>query len=407
MPSSPQDSIDSQTPSGTPSAEGQPAPASPARPAAWRLHVALFLATVASAFVTSLGQGRTLREELLHAAQYTAALMTILLCHEFGHYVAARLHKVDASLPFFIPLPFLSPFGTMGAVIRMRDPIRTRRALLDIGAAGPLAGLVVAVPLYAWGVAHSHLVALDSSSYGVELGNSLLLRALDHLFGPAVPPGMDILLSPVAFAAWAGMFVTMINLLPVGQLDGGHVAYALFGPRQNGIGRWVHRSTLVFFFVSVASSVARDARAGMPGSFVAFEPGVWHLGRHVNDALFWLVWFEVLAVLGAVSSHGRPGRGDADTPQLAQGTRIFGTLGLVLLAGMLRDKSSPVLWGSWFVGLAVLLVMESRWGALGPTSDLLDHPATGPERLGLGRSVVAAFTLALFAALFMPTPLSL
>ena len=187
MPSSPQDSIDSPTPSGTPSAEGQPAPASPARPAAWRLHVALFLATVASAFVTSFGQGRTLREELLHAAQYTAALMAILLCHEFGHYVAARLHKVDASLPFFIPMPFISPFGTMGAVIRMRDPIRTRRALLDIGAAGPLAGLVVAVPLYAWGVAHSQLVALDGSSYGVELGDSLLLRTLDHLFGPAVP----------------------------------------------------------------------------------------------------------------------------------------------------------------------------------------------------------------------------
>jgi membrane-associated protease RseP (regulator of RpoE activity) len=353
---------------------------------------------VASAFVTSLGKPHPGREDVVHAAQYTAAIMAILLCHEFGHYIAARIHKVDATLPFFIPLPFISPFGTMGAVIRMRDPIGTRRALLDIGAAGPLAGFAVALPLYAWGVAHSRVIALDGSGDTIQLGNSLLLRALDHLFGPPVPAGMDVLLSPVAFAAWAGMFVTMINLLPVGQLDGGHVAYALFGPRQNEIARWVHRSTLAFFFVSLASSIMPDVRAGA---------GLWHLGRHVNDALFWLVWFEVLSVLGALASRGRRGWRDADTPRLAQSTRIFATVGLAMMAGMLRDKSSPLLWGTWFLGLAVLLVMEARWGALGPSSDLLDHPATSAKPLGIGRSIVAAITLALFVALFMPTPLSL
>ncbi len=280
----------------------------------------------------------------------------------------------------------------------MRDPIRTRRALLDIGAAGPLAGFAVAVPLYAWGVAHSRVVALDGGGDTIQLGDSLLLRALDHLFGPAVPPGMDVLLSPVAFAAWAGMFVTMINLLPVGQLDGGHVAYALFGTRQNGIARWVHRSTLAFFFVSLVSSVASDVHAGM---------GLWHLGRHVNDALFWLVWFEVLAALGGVASRERPGSHEGDEPRLAQSTRIFATVGLAVIAGVLRDKSSPLVWATWFVGLGVLLVMEARWGALGPASELLDHPATEPEPIGIGRSIVAAFTLALFAALFMPTPLAL
>ena len=98
------------------------------------------------------------RAALAHAAQFTGALLAILLAHEFGHYIAARLHKVDASLPFFIPLPILSPFGTMGAVIRMRSVIPTRRALFDIGAAGPLAGLALAIPLYAWGVAHSEVV---------------------------------------------------------------------------------------------------------------------------------------------------------------------------------------------------------------------------------------------------------
>jgi membrane-associated protease RseP (regulator of RpoE activity) len=165
------------------------------------------------------------------------------------------------SLPYFIPLPMLSPFGTMGAVIRMRSIIPTRRALLDIGAAGPLAGLALALPLYAWGAAHSHVVPLDGQ--GTELGDSLLLRLLDRWFAPPVPAGTALYLSPVANAAWAGMFVTMINLLPVGQLDGGHVAYALAGRRQDRAALIVHRSMLAFFFVSLASYLLRDARAGM------------------------------------------------------------------------------------------------------------------------------------------------
>jgi membrane-associated protease RseP (regulator of RpoE activity) len=359
--------------------------------------VALFAATVASAFVTQLPAGLPLREALRDAGQYTGALMAILLCHEFGHYIAARIHGVDASLPFFIPMPFVSPFGTMGAVIRMRDAIRKRHALLDIGAAGPLAGFVVAVPLYAWGVAHSKVVSIDGPSYGVELGDSLLLRALDHLFGPHVVPGItDISLSPVAFAAWAGMFVTMINLIPAGQLDGGHVAYALFGARQNVIARWVHRSMLAFFFVSLASSILPDVRAGAP---------FWHIGKHVNDALFWLLWFEVLAFLGSMTAPRSPR--DPEVPRLGQGTRVFATLGLAIIAGALREKSSPFAWATWFAGLTVLLVMEARWGALGPATDLTDHPPTSGEPLGRGRSVVAVVTLALFVALFMPTPFSL
>ena len=109
--------------------------------------------------------------------QYTASLLAILLAHEFGHYIAARIHKVDASLPFFIPLPLLSPFGTMGAVIRMRGVIPTRRALLDIGAAGPLAGLALAIPLYAWGVAHSQVVPIDGSLAGGVRGARRLAAA--------------------------------------------------------------------------------------------------------------------------------------------------------------------------------------------------------------------------------------
>ncbi|HEX8789988.1 MAG TPA: site-2 protease family protein [Polyangiaceae bacterium] len=359
---------------------------------AWRTNAWLFLATVASCLVTQWPTDRGWHAAALQAAGYTVALLAILLCHEFGHYIAARIHRVDASLPYFIPLPILSPFGTMGAVIRMRSVIPTRRALLDIGAAGPLAGLVVAIPVYIWGIAHSKVIAPDLSGGNVmEFGESLLTKLIEHVFGPSVPEGMDIELSPVAFAGWAGMFVTMINLLPVGQLDGGHVAYSLFGPRQNRIAQWVHRSMLAFFFVSVVSFVARDVRSGI---------GLWHLGRHVQNSLFWLVWFEVLPILGSFSTGGGPDR-------LGVRTRAFAILGLALLAGFFHDRTSILLWVAWFAGLAVLLVMEARWGALRNDSTLLDHPATGAEPLRAGRVAVAIITLAFFALLFMPTPISM
>lgn len=399
MPSSSPDSSDSPPPSAMPSPEGAGARAAPAPGGfAWRLNAGLFLATVASCLMTAFYTDGGSGSAGLHAAQYTASLLAILLAHEFGHYIAARIHGVDASLPFFIPMPLVSPFGTMGAVIRMRSTIPTRRALLDIGAAGPLAGLVVAIPLYAWGVAHSRVIPIDDGSGGgsVQLGNSLLLRLLDHLFAPPVPPGSDVLLSPVAFAGWAGMFVTMINLLPAGQLDAGHVAYALFGPRQNRIAQWVHRSMLAFFFVSVASYVARDVRGGF---------ALWRIGRHVNDSLFWLVWFEVLAILGSLGP--RPANGEARGSPLGTSQRIVATVGLALLAGVFHDQTAVAFWLAWFFGLGVLLAMELRWGALRPDSPLLDHPPTGAEPLGAGRAIVAVVTLAFFVLLFMPTPFSL
>jgi membrane-associated protease RseP (regulator of RpoE activity) len=372
------------------------APPAAAKPLAWRTNAWLFAATVASVLVTQWDSSETPRIALLHASQFTGALLAILLAHEFGHYIAARIHKVDASLPFFIPLPVLSPFGTMGAIIRMRSVIPTRRALFDIGAAGPLAGLVLAIPLYAWGAAHSTVVSLDTAGAGLQLGDSILLKLLDHLFAPPTPSGTDLMLSPVAFAAWGGMFVTMINLLPVGQLDGGHVAFALFGPRQNRVAQWVHRSMLVFFFVSVGSFCARDLRAGL---------GLGHLGRHVNSSLFWLVWFEVLAVLGTLS---QPRRSHEDpVSPLDLRTRGFATLGLAVLAGVLQDRSSPAPWLAWFLGLGVLLTMEARWGALRASSTILDHPPTGAKPLGLGRAVLAIITLAFFGLLFMPTPIGL
>jgi membrane-associated protease RseP (regulator of RpoE activity) len=373
-----------------------------AQPAKWRTNLVLFLATVASVFFTGVATqgggsaGYLTREPLVRGGQFAATILVILVAHELGHYVAARLHKVDASLPYFIPMPLLSPFGTMGAVIRMRGVIPTRRALLDIGASGPIAGLCFAIPLYIWGASHSHLVPITAPGEGsVQLGESILMKVLDHVFAPAKPEGMDLELSPIAFGAWGGMFVTMINLLPVGQLDGGHVAYALFGTKQDRYAQLIHRSMLAFFFVVVFGHVARDVSGGL---------GLYYLGRHLANSLFWLVWFQVLAILGLLASRGR---GDDLPPEaLTVRMRLAATVGLVAIASVARDNRSPLLPLAFFAGLALLIAMEIKGGVL-RRHDLLDHPATGAAPLDRPRAVVAVLTLVVFALLFMPEPFTM
>src|SRR5271154_1629236 len=177
----PQDSSGSPPHSATPSSERAAPPGPAAPPLTWRANAWLFLATVGSAFITHLGfqGGEPLRLASFHAVQFTAALLSILLAHEFGHFIAARIHKVDASLPYFIPLPMLSPFGTMGAIISMRGRIKSRNALLDIGASGPLAGLVVAIPVLAWGLVHSKVGIVVSP--GAQEGQNLLYLAMKRV----------------------------------------------------------------------------------------------------------------------------------------------------------------------------------------------------------------------------------
>ncbi len=349
MPSSLPDSSTSPPPSATPSAEV------PSR-RTWRLNAALFAATVCSVFFAHayFRDDAFSPRALSEGGAFSATLLSILLAHEFGHYVAARLHKVDASLPFFSPLP-LPPFGTMGAVIQMRGVIPSRRALLDIGASGPLAGLVIAIPAYAWGVHHSFETVAAPADGAGELGESLLVRILDHFFAPHIAQGVELVYSPVAFAAWAGFFFTMMNLVPVGQLDAGHVAYALVGRRQNRFGQIAHRAMLAFFVVSVGVLVTRDVRAGF---------GLYHLGDDVSRSLFWLLWFEVQAVLGAVTSRGRPDVEDDPGARLPIRTRIAAIVGLALLAMFGKDVHAVAFWFAWFAGLAILIGMEARWGVL-------------------------------------------
>ena len=363
-----------------------------ASPPRWRLHAQLFAATVASVFYTGLDGGKAWwrpslsGESMKHGLLFAGSLLAILVAHESGHYVAARLHKVSASLPYFIPMPLVSPFGTMGAVIRMSGTIRTRNALLDIGASGPLAGLVFAIPLYLWGTAHPQFVEPSSAEGLANLGESILTRVLDHFAAPPTPPNMLVLSSPVAFGSWAGLFVTMINLLPVGQLDGGHVAYALLGPRQDRVAVFVHRSMLAFFFVSVTSFVLRDVRSGL---------GLHHLGDAVGNSVFWLVWFEALAILGSLSSQAQGPSGErAARETIPIRTRATATVSLALLAGFGREHGSPLLWGAWFAGLGLLLAMEARSGVLRSHS-LLDHPPTSAAPLDRARTWVAVVTLPL------------
>jgi len=191
---------------------------------------------------------------LISGTPFAATVLAILGIHEFGHYFAARSYRASVSLPYFIPAPppiFL--FGTMGAIIRMRSPARDRNSLFDIAAAGPLAGLAVAIPAMLIGLAWSSVMAAPAGGH-VAFGNSLLMSALVHLRFGAVPEGMVVWTHPMADAAWAGFFVTALNLFPVGQLDGGRIAYALFGRRHRLVGQLTIVATLLLGLVTGATN---------------------------------------------------------------------------------------------------------------------------------------------------------
>jgi membrane-associated protease RseP (regulator of RpoE activity) len=163
---------------------------------------------------------------------YSLTVLTILGVHELGHYYACRRYRVDASLPYFLPAPIL--IGTLGAFIRIRQPIPTKRLLFDIGVAGPIAGFVVAVPALFIGVALSEVLPLpgDFGEFALVFGEPLLFRLAAWTIWGAFPEGYSLNLHPMGFAAWVGLLATALNLFPIGQLDGGHISYAVFGARS-------------------------------------------------------------------------------------------------------------------------------------------------------------------------------
>jgi membrane-associated protease RseP (regulator of RpoE activity) len=260
------------------------------------LHVVLLLVTALTTTVAGgLWNGAPLEASstlLIAGLPFSATLLAILLAHEMGHYLMCRRYRVDASLPYFLPAPpLIFMWGTIGAFIRIRARFPDRRALFDIGAGGPWAGFVLAVAAMAWGLAHSTIAATPVESGMIEFGDSLLTRWLVYVLLDV--DSSQVLLHPVAFAGWTGLLVTSLNLLPVGQLDGGHVLYAVFRGRLR--------------IVSVA--------------LIAFL--VW-LGFERSES--WLIW---AAILTSMLILGHPPTIDDDRP-LGRG-RILGAVASGLL----------------------------------------------------------------------------
>lgn len=238
---------------------------------------------------------------------FSVSLMTILLAHEFGHFILCEKYGVNATLPFFIPAPTL--IGTMGAFIRIKSPIRSRKALFDIGVAGPIAGFVVAVPLLLLGLSMSKPLAPVTGVESLGIGFPAVFRLAHWILTPssatAVPLG-QLALHPIAVAAWVGMFATALNLLPGGQLDGGHIVYAI-SPRAH---KWVSRMSVVV---------------------LAFLSCFW---------VGWLVWAAILGVTGWRHPPVAP------WPELAATRRRMSLVPLVLLA--LTLVPAPILGQGWF-----------------------------------------------------------
>jgi membrane-associated protease RseP (regulator of RpoE activity) len=228
----------------------------------------------------------------LHGLWYSGTVLAILGCHELGHYVACRYYGVDASRPFFIPVPpplfylGLVPIpppvmtGTLGAFIRIREPIPSKRILFDIGIAGPIAGFVVAVPALFIGLALSHLATVPPNFSGFALGEPLLFKLGIHLFFGARPPGVDVNLHPMAFAAWFGFLATALNLFPVGQLDGGHITYSVLGRRSSTV-------TLVTLVVAIGLTYSSPS---------------------------WFVWTTLMVVMLVAFGRHHPRVFDEDVP---------------------------------------------------------------------------------------------
>ncbi len=204
------------------------------------LHIALFLVTLLCTLVAgTLQQGINPLDNpalLWKGIPFSFTLLLILGAHELGHYFMSRRHHIDVTLPYFIPAPSL--VGTFGAFIKMRSPIMDRRILLDVGAAGPLAGLCVTVPVLFIGLTLSE-ITYETVETGFSLGSSLLFSIMNWAVHGSLPDNANIILHPMAFSGWIGLLVTSLNLLPVGQLDGGHVAYAVIGNKQGFVAKAV------------------------------------------------------------------------------------------------------------------------------------------------------------------------
>ena len=202
-------------------------------------HILLFIATC----FTTLFAGALLNgvipweqpEKIYLGLPFSFTLLFILMTHELSHYFTSRRHNVSASLPYFIPAP--SIIGTFGAIIKMKPPIPDRRSLIDIGASGPIGGFIIAVIATIIGLSWSEIKPSGEIQGGIAFGSSILFSLISKIVLNVDPEKFDVILHPVAFAGWIGLLVTSLNLLPIGQLDGGHIVYALFGEKHGLISK--------------------------------------------------------------------------------------------------------------------------------------------------------------------------
>jgi membrane-associated protease RseP (regulator of RpoE activity) len=253
------------------------------------IHVGLFVAACATTWLSG-------------GPYFAGTLMGILLAHELGHYIVGRRLGVDISLPYFIPLPPGVSLGTMGAVINMRRPIGDRNSLFDVGAAGPIAGLCVALPLLVIGLKMSPVGPPQPDS--VIEGNSILYGLTKlAIFGRWLPSdGLDVNTHPMAFAAWVGLLITAVNLLPVGQLDGGHIAKAVMGEKHETFSLRLNQVLPVF--------------GAAVGAFLAIS--AWRQGADLaaslryaqSGALPWLFWAGLLWLMRRRAGAYHPAVGD-------------------------------------------------------------------------------------------------
>jgi hypothetical protein len=268
-------------------------------------YVLLFLATLASTTFTGAVyfgslpgsfDGRwlpVLPTLVVQGLSYSVPVLTILGAHELGHYFACRRYGVNASLPYFLPMPLLMT-GTLGAVIRIRQPIPGKRALFDIGIAGPIAGFIVLIPVLALGIYLSDVVRIPPDAGGVDFGEPLLFKALAWLRFGHIADGYAVNGHPMVFAAWFGMLATTLNLIPIGQLDGGHISYAVFGQRSLLVTIAAEAALLILTFFASSWIVWVVLTVAMLLVLGPRHPRVWDEHVPLDRRRRWLAAFAIL-----------------------------------------------------------------------------------------------------------------
>jgi len=287
-----------------------------------KIHIILFLLTIATTFITGLSFGG----DIISALSFSFALLFILGSHEMGHYYYGKKYGVDITPPYFIPAPpFISPIGTFGAFIKIKSPISTKRALFDIGIAGPLAGIVATVPVLIIGIKLSTIVEMSehAAEGGLVLGTPLIMSLFSDIFYGPIPEGYDLFLHPVAFAGWVGLFVTALNLIPSGQLDGGHIIYALFSKKYH---RYISRVMIALLIIfGIGTGVLLEIGNDLLGSgFNWFTQRIPILEAWPG----WILWAVLLTLMGA--KH--PPTMYEDT-ELNVKRRVLGLVSLLIFIG--------------------------------------------------------------------------